>query len=242
MLTVTGLVCHILQAAVFMKLPTLVNNHVAYRSSDGSTYLYNSEDERDKWLFDDDMEEASTGFAAYIRGEENLMPPAGPAVSVREQPTSRCDAPAGGSGWFTSVISIQEHFTAGNCAALARALLHSPACVDSTADNKAAGAQPICSVACAEIWLPAIQRCADSRQQGVFEATGGGAALTEACQASAAAVLATAPSSVAIAGLQEHPRANTAYFLGTIPRHGRPQYISEDGAHTLRWWVACLLQ
>jgi hypothetical protein len=48
-------------------------------------------------------------------------------------------------------------------------------------------------------------------------------------------VLATAPSSVTIAGLQDHPRANTDYFLQGYSRHGRPQFVSSDAAHHLYW-------
>jgi len=64
---------------------------------------------------------------------------------------------------------------------------------------------------------------------------GGRAALTLACQTSAAGVLSTAPSSVVIDGLQYHPRANTEYFLQPYSRHGRPQFTSSDSEHHLYW-------
>ena len=65
--------------------------------------------------------------------------------------------------------------------------------------------------------------------------SGGRAALTLACQTSAAGVLSTAPSSVVIDGLQYHPRANTEYFLQPYSRHGRPQFTSSDSEHHLYW-------
>ena len=231
-LLVSGLTCRGLENAQFTKGQQLLRNRPTYHTADGQNHIHWTDDDS-KWLFDTNTDDS--GYYAYIVPSSAALeigsPPAGPAVHVRQAPAFAC---SDDSIWADGTVSIVERLSATNCESLASELLGSPACSDATIPE-GKGLEATCSAACAELWLPALQRCMDSRQRASFEGTGGRAALTLACQTAAAGVLATAPSSVVIDGLRYHPRANTVYFLQPYSRHGRPQFASDDAAHHLSW-------
>ena len=174
-------------------------------------HLYWAEEDQ-WWVLDTDTD--PRGIAAYYSGafSRGFVLPSGSATHFQEW----CNG-----GWNSVSLSVQETFTSSNCVSLVATMLASSAC---------AGEVSTCSAACAEIWLPGLERCAD--HVSAFDTV---ASMTSDCQDAANGIIATAPSQVTVSGLQCHDNANAVYSLMPVPFNGRPQFISSDGQHKLTW-------
>eukprot|EP01046_Picozoa_sp_COSAG06_P057705 COSAG06_NODE_11336_length_1525_cov_3.783310_3_plen_160_part_01 len=153
------------------------------------------------------------------------------------------DASGGGQGFAASYSCGTE---AEACTATTEQLLSLPACAavrTQLLEAPAPGSQPgcaagtaaaeiVCPVACAELWLPATERCSqssDPRAAAALEAASPGvAAACEAAVTAAEEALATAAATVTVSGLACHASANAVYLLQPVPLNGRAHYATAD--------------
>ena len=127
----------------------------------------------------------------------------------------------------------------GDCAVLVEVTLARAACVDvgeRVAASTGAAAEDLpCPEACAELWVDASSRCV-GKSSAAFEAAAP-AGVSAACEATAAAVLTTAPRSITVSGLRcaGSGAANAEYGLKPAPLNGRPHYATIDDGWHLHW-------
>ena len=143
-----------------------------------------------------------------------------------------------GSGPVTVAVSRegQPQLSDIDCRTLAVNTLAHPGCagvVDSVAASTGAPSedQP-CTLGCAEQWVGIGAQCAELSASLEAEAPG----VTDACAATAAAVLATAPGHISLSGLTCHPLANAQYALQLAPLNSRPHYATITGADPAAGW------
>eukprot|EP01046_Picozoa_sp_COSAG06_P058803 COSAG06_NODE_11939_length_1444_cov_15.272119_1_plen_375_part_10 len=196
------------------------------------------------------------GTAGTGRSMAHLSGSALPAGSFRAEGSTMTvrftsDGSVGGQGFAATYSCGTE---ADACTATAEQLLALPACAAVQAqllEAPAPGSQPgcaagtaaaeiVCPVACAELWLPATERCSqssDPRAEAALEAAGPGVAA--ACEAAAEEALATAAATVTVSGLACHASGNAVYLLQPVPLNGRAHYATADGGWHLYWTPKC---
>jgi hypothetical protein len=220
-LHVSGFTCYTSANTQYTKQTQAHNERPSYSSGQWMIYWSLS---LEMYVFDNNLDD--TAILGYISAHDTETVPSG-AVHAREQ-TYSC-----GGQFRDTILNIDESVSQANCAALATQILNAPSCMASSGDPGRFSSAS-CSAACAELWLPARDRCSQHIQ--AFDAVAGpNRALSRDCMESAAAVLATQPSSLSISGVVWHPHANGEYLLQQVPLNGRPQYATANGQHTLFW-------
>eukprot|EP01046_Picozoa_sp_COSAG06_P008334 COSAG06_NODE_418_length_15982_cov_3.455204_7_plen_1527_part_00 len=232
---VSGLLCHPGANGQYSLQDITRNGRPHYATRDGMFYLYssfvsgtgamvsNSQIAREvlssRWFIGADTDDGN-GYQADIE-TRSATPPTGRDGSWNEN----CQ------GSFDYVeVSISEVLSDENCAALATAVLESTACFAS-ARSCGAGAGE-CDLACAEAWLPIVERCADHRV-----AFSGHQQLTASCEATSRVALATLPSTVTVTGSCSRG-ANAVYDLQPVSLNGRAVYATSDLSYFIYWTPA----
>eukprot|EP01047_Picozoa_sp_COSAG01_P072605 COSAG01_NODE_11590_length_1898_cov_1.226793_1_plen_458_part_01 len=225
--TVAGLRCHPSANAVYTLQPAPLHGKPHWATADGVWQLYWANDRFGKrWYLDTDTDNSACGIYTDSTAD---APPGG---TWREYCTGK---------WGISALTLTAPLSAANCAALAAATKALPACAEArtkTCDSRVAhttcGAvcppgsdTAVCPLPCAEAWLPARARCA-AHHAAAFEAAAG-PGLSAACSTTAKGALATAPSSITVAGLTCQPRRNGVYVLQPAPLNARPHYATAGG-------------
>jgi hypothetical protein len=180
---------------------------------------------------------ALAGAAALSGPTPPTQPPAANAASVGRRALQGAGYGGGASSEPTGCAAIAEQVLAlPACAAVQAQLFEAPA--PGSQPGCAAGTTATeidCPVACAELWLPATERCSqssDPRAVVALEAAAPG--VVAACE-TAAGVLATAAATVTVSGLACHGLGNAVYLLQPVPLNGRAHYATADGGWHLYW-------
>ncbi len=235
LVAVSGLLCHPGANGQYSLQDVTRNGRPHYATTNGLFHLYssfvsgtgamvgNSHLARDvlssRWFIGADTDDGN-GYQADIE-TRSATPPTGRDGSWKEN----CQ------GSFDYVeISISEVLSDDNCVAIANKVLESAACF-ATVRRCGAGAGE-CDLACAEVWLPIVERCADHRM-----AFSGHRQLTANCEATSRAALATLPSTVTVTGSCSRG-ANAVYDLQPVSLNGRAVYATSDLSYYIYWTPA----
>ncbi len=216
-LTVGGLACHPSANSVYELQPYPMNGKSQYMTADGNWHLFWMYS--GYWFIHTAIDDIGAEIGLQLDSE---TPPAGDRVWEE-----KCGQPDGEDAWTMAVLNVDAPLTSENCGALATYILEQPPC-----DTRTEGS---CTLACAQAWLLGAASC--TGKQASFEAHTP-SSIQYSCRSTAASLLATAPATVSISGLQCHPGANAVYELQAAPMNGKSQYRTADGRWSLFWMPA----
>lgn len=208
---VTGMPCAGNQVYSLHADTPLIGGKPAYAAADGAWYMYWGNGEgAGRWYVDSDTD--PTQYYGYVSSEAEWPPVFGWREYCSDEWT-RSDGPV-----------LEPSLSADSCGILAGETLALAAC-RGVAENPTS----VCSVACAEHWMPVVEHCGD--QLPVLEMAAPG--LSGLCEAAVSSILATAPSMMTVTGLTCHDDANADYSLLQAPHNGRAQY--QAGGWRMYW-------
>lgn len=236
---VSGLACHTAANTEFTLQDQLVNGRPYWSAAGGYTlYWGNLQGVEPTWLLDSQgtidaclLEAEIPTVVAVVQSDDRFPPLDG---DWRD----RC---AGPWSFSSGTIGISYALSATNCAALAISSLASATCAGSV-QTSCPSADRRCSLLCAELWLHEMERCSAHTRD--FDSS----PLAPACQRTAHAALATAPSSVVLSAAGSGSPADcwasaySTYSLQAVPMDGKPHYRTADGGWHIYWAEGSILR
>ena len=186
--------------------PELFRTHPHFMTADGRHHMYWS---GGSWALGDDPTISTDTDARCDSG--------GRSLPLGEQ---TWQALCSSSATFHAVqITVNER----NCTAIAEAVMDNAACTGS------------CSLQCATLVFPAFERCSNSSDPGLFDAS-----FLHECQRTLDRVMGDAPETIAVSGDTSCRLSSfhTDYLLQPSLVHGHPNWMSAGGSRFIYWATA----